>query len=611
MAGSALIGNLAVNLSLETAAFQQGATIAEKRLEKFGAKLGKIGANIAKAGLVLTAGITAPLVAFGKQAFTAAKDAAELDAAFGETFGGMTKTMHAWAEATGNAMGRSTRELKEGMNTFGLYFNQVAKTREEAAKMSQTFTVLAQDLASFNNTDVETAIQSLRSGLSGEAEPMRKFGVFLSEAAVQAKAAEIGIAALGTKLTDQQKIAARYAIIMERTSQAQGDVARTSGSTANQIRASQAAWEELQINVGTKLLPALTPLIEALGKVLEKFNQLSPTTQTWVVGIAAVAAAIGPVMLGLGPLLMALGSLLPLVVKLAPAFGVLKVAMLALFANPWFLGAAVVIGGIYLAWKNWDKIEAIVGKMVAGVTAHLEGKLKSTLDRAKKNIEDIKSAFARMYDAVVGNSYVPDMVDGIRDHFARLRAEMVEPAMQATAQVMNAFRDIAGQAISDFGTAIADAALGTKSLADSFADMAKSIIHHLIEMTVRMLAFRAIAGLLGGVGGNSIGADLPGGGSSLYGSGYIPGMASGGGGRFGGFSGVDKNVLALNGSPIARVSKGESWQVSPENRRSSGDVKIEQHYNFSGVAVTKQEFVQGLMFAKHDTIATIKDMNRR
>src|SRR3546814_3222598 len=97
--------------------------------------------------------------------------------------------------------------------------------------MSQIFAQLAQDLVSFYNVDTETAIQKLRSGLSGESEPLRDFGVFLTEANVKAKALEMGLTGVGDELTEQEKILARYQLVLEATKNAQGDGARTSEST--------------------------------------------------------------------------------------------------------------------------------------------------------------------------------------------------------------------------------------------------------------------------------------------------------------------------------------------------------------------------------------------
>jgi hypothetical protein len=436
MALGDVIARLAAVLELDTAAFEKGATLAEKRMEQNRKKLEKIGKKMSGIGKTMSLAITAPLTAFGVSAFNAASDAAELQQSFDQTFGSMSAAMNKWAEDTGNAMGRSTQEMQKAANTFGIFFNAAGATDEKAAEMSQTFSKLAQDLGSFYNVDTDTAIEKLRSGLSGESEPMRDFGVFLNEAAVKAKAMELGLTGVGNELTDQEKILARYAIIMEQTTNAQGDVARTSQGTANQMRASKAAFEELQVVVGTKLLPVLTPLIEKLGKAIEWFTKLPTPVQDTALVVAALSAVFGPV-------LVVVGNLLPLLTKLGPVINVVRAAMLLLAANPIILGLAAVIGGVYLAWKNWDKIEPIVRNLYTAVKMWVLDKLNAVWDSVKAKIDFVKGLFFGLYDAVVGHSYIPDMVDGIARHMARLQEAMVDPAQRAATSTAEAMRKMA------------------------------------------------------------------------------------------------------------------------------------------------------------------------
>lgn len=454
---SALIGALRVSLSMDTAAFERGADIAEKRISAFGKKMQTAAGRMASIGKTMSIAITAPLTAFGIASFKAASDAAELDSAFAQTFGKLAGSMDRWAEATGNAMSRSTREIKEGANAFGLYFNQAAKTRIEAAKMSQQFTVLAQDLASFNNTSVDDALVALRSGLSGETEPMRRFGVFLNEAAVKAKALEMGLTPLNGKLTDQQKIMARAAIILQATTNAQGDVIRTSAGAANQIRASKAAWEELQIVVGTKLLPMFTPLISKLAEVLNWFTQLPKPVQNVALTIAAVTAVTGPFLIGFGAIINAVSKSAPLITALVKAWTLLKAGLLAArvaaiatlpalipFIVPIGLITAAVVAG-YLAWKNWDKIKAIVANMVQGVVAWLK-RLAAPFIWVIEKVRGVGDAFGRLYDRVVGHSYIPDMVSEIGTEMAKLDRVLVEPVTKATSKAGEAFRELQARA---------------------------------------------------------------------------------------------------------------------------------------------------------------------
>jgi hypothetical protein len=400
----------------------------------------EIGSSMQKLGVGLTVGVTAPLGFFAKGAAQAAIDAQEMESAFAVVFGGMADDVSAWAERTGDALGRSTQEIQRGALAFQELFGK-ALDPAQSAELSKQFTVLTQDLASFKNLSNEVAQQKLFSGLVGEAEPLRAVGVFLSENALQARAAAMGLGDFSKELTDQEKIVVRAAEIQAQLAMANGDVARTGDSTANQIRRSQAAFEELQITVGTKLLPVLTPLIEKLGAALEWFTSLPTPVQDTVLVVAGLAVALGPI-------LTALGTLVTIAPAIATAFGVIKLAALGLMANPFILAFAAVLAGVYLAWQNWDKITAIVQRVYNGVKTWLQDKLGAVFNWLGQRLSDVTGFFFDMYDAVVGNSYVPDMVTQIGDEFRKLQNLMVDPAQKAaegvTGTMQNMARDVSG-----------------------------------------------------------------------------------------------------------------------------------------------------------------------
>lgn len=460
MAGVTL-GFLKYVLGFDSLSFQKGITQADADLKKLQKSFAKAGEKIAGAGKTLTLGVTLPLTAFGVTAFRAASDAAELQSSFDTTFGAMAGTMNKWAEETGNALGRSTQEMQKAANTFGIFFSTAVPT-QKAAAMSQTFAKLAQDLGSFFNVDTETAIEKLRSGLSGESEPLRDFGVFLTEASVKAKAMEMGLTGVGNELTEQEKILARYQLILEATGKAQGDVERTSGGTANQVRAAKAAFEELQVVIGTKLLPVITPLIGKIGEAINWFTSLPPGVQTAAVALGAFGVALGPVLVGVGGLVTAIAGAPAAVAAIATAFGglgtvlttlsgvvltVSRVLIAGLFANPWILGAAAVIGGIYLAWKNWDKITGILRNLYVSVKSWLQDKLGAVFSWLGERIRWVADKFKWLDDVVVRHSYVPDMVESVGEWFAKLDPLMVgttERAAAKTAATFQSLRDRVG-----------------------------------------------------------------------------------------------------------------------------------------------------------------------
>jgi hypothetical protein len=637
---NSVIGALRVMLGMDTAEFEEGATRAQRSAKRFERDMQKLGGKLQRIGTGMSIALTAPLAAFGASSFKAASDAAELQSAFNQTFGEMAGAMDQWAEQTGNAMGRSTQSMQRLANTFGIFFNQAAPTRAEAAEMSKTFAVLAQDLASFYNVTEEDALAKLRSGLAGESEPLRDFGVFLSEAAVNAKALELGLTGANNPLSEQEKIMARYAIILEQTANAQGDVARTSDGTANQMRKAQAAFEELQVVVGTKLLPVLTPLIEKLGAALEWFTSLPEPVQNFGLAVAAIAAALGPV-------LTALGALVQIAPAIVSAIGIIRVAALALMTNPVLLGFGVAITAIFLAWQHWDKIEPILRRLYQGVEKWLGKNLTRVLNTVLNPIGAVTDAFKKMYVAVVGNSYVPDMVTEIGQHMNRLQAEMVDPATRATESVTDAARKMAGDVaalldrlfpeIAEARRQMEDLALidkaglddrtraearrralglgearvsdsvtnqGPLAEAEKVAEAADKIAREMAGLgdrtevqTVRIAetfqqmvdrSLGALRKLADGIKGGdffSILEGVIGLGTTLGGFGVFgkrvqanlqntPGFATGGAMKLGGLSGIDRNVLSLNGSPIARVSAGETMQINPANDARMGALKI-------------------------------------
>jgi hypothetical protein len=121
--------------------------------------------------------------------------------------------------------------------------------------MSVTLLALAADLASFNNTPIEEAIIALRSGLSGEAEPLKRFGVAINDVRLKQEALNMGLYDGKGALDITAKTQAAYALILKDTNLAQGDFARTSDGFANQMRILQASLSDAATEVGLVLLP--------------------------------------------------------------------------------------------------------------------------------------------------------------------------------------------------------------------------------------------------------------------------------------------------------------------------------------------------------------------
>lgn len=182
-------------------------------------------------------------------------------------FGESAKAVKAFSDTSAVSFGISQAAALEYTGVFGNLFRAVGVGEKSAAKSSVALTQLASDLASFNNTSIEDALEALRAGLVGETEPLRKFGVNLNDAQLRQEALRLGlIKTTKEALTPQAKALAAQRLIFKQTKKAQGDFSRTSGGLANQQRKLSAQVSDLKVQVGNQLAPALLKATRRVNK---------------------------------------------------------------------------------------------------------------------------------------------------------------------------------------------------------------------------------------------------------------------------------------------------------------------------------------------------------
>lgn len=195
------------------------------------------------------------VVGFAMDSIKAASDLNESTSKSKVIFGDAAKAVDDFAEHADKGLGLSKQAALEAAASFGNLFLGTGQTAGKAAELSKSMVTLAGDLASFNNLDPTETLEKLRSGLTGEAEPLRSVGVFLNEAKVKAKGMELGLADAHGEMSEGAKVMARYQIILDETKTAQGDFARTSDGLANSQRIANAELVNAEAVIGQKLLP--------------------------------------------------------------------------------------------------------------------------------------------------------------------------------------------------------------------------------------------------------------------------------------------------------------------------------------------------------------------
>lgn len=214
------------------------------------------------------AGLAAPLAAafavdkigeFSKKSVDAFSELEDSTAAASVVFGDSMSKIIDQSKTADRTLGMSSQQVINAANTFGTYGKAAGLGGDDLAGFSTKLTGLAGDMASFKGTSTEQAIEAVGAALRGETEPIRAYGVMLDDASLKDEAMRQGlIKTTKDALTPQQKILAAQALIFKQTTDAQGDYARTSTSTANVAKTLASAQENLSAKVGTLLAPAFT-----------------------------------------------------------------------------------------------------------------------------------------------------------------------------------------------------------------------------------------------------------------------------------------------------------------------------------------------------------------
>lgn len=247
-------------------------------------------------------GIAFAAAGFGVLKFVnAASDAQEATNVMNAAFEGNRQQVEDWAIGFADATGRSRFAMREMAGNLGAMLNPLMeKNAVAAAEMSAGLTELSVDLASFFNTTDDKALIALRAGIVGETEPMRKFGVVILDATLQSFALAQGITKSFKAMSVAEKTALRYNFILDQTTLAQGDAARTADSWENASKGVGGAMKDLAVTVGRKLLPFAEKLaigVRDLTRSFEIWASNSKIIEAALIVLGIIAATVAIMMI--------------------------------------------------------------------------------------------------------------------------------------------------------------------------------------------------------------------------------------------------------------------------------------------------------------------------
>lgn len=219
-----------------------------------------------------------------------ASDLAEVQNDVDVSFGKSAASINDWSQKALEAYGLNEVTAKRYNGTLGAMLKSTGVAGDSVVDMSEKLTGLAGDMASFYNLDTNAAFEKIRSGISGETEPLKQLGINMSVANLEAYALSQGITTAYDKMSQAEQTMLRYNYLMSVTSDAQGDFARTSDSWANQTRLLSENWTEFVGKMAANLLPTLTAGVSTLNDVI---LWMSENTAFITPILGAITTAVG------------------------------------------------------------------------------------------------------------------------------------------------------------------------------------------------------------------------------------------------------------------------------------------------------------------------------
>ena len=440
-----------------------------------------------KAALPAAAAIGS-IAAVIKPAISAASDFQESTSKVNVVFGKASKSIKDFAATAATSLGQSKQSVLDAAGAFGTFGKAAGLAGDDLATFTTDFVTLSTDLASFNNTSPEEAVLAIGAALRGESEPLRRYGVLLNDAVLKQEAMTLGIYDGKGALTAQQKVLAAQAAIYKQTNDAQGDFVRTSDGLANSQRTLGAVLKNVQIELGSKLLPAIQEFSNSLVDI-SLWVQRNPETFTKIgKGFEYIFKLVDPATKGIRGFLGVLKTVAGLVDGAEKATGAWNQELGRSSQQQMRLADEA---GIFNR-KLTEQEQAVGGakKEVESFAAAFKDKLGEALSDANDALTDAKSAFtdfatsvsdsikqafsfadAQEAGAETGAGFLDGLrsqVKGIMDYSAKIQALLDrELSQEALAQVLASGAE-AGAAIADQLIAGGQAAIDeTNALVDS------------------------------------------------------------------------------------------------------------------------------------------------
>ena len=215
-----------------------------------------------------------------------ASEAEETWNLFVTTFNNVETTAINASNAIASSMGLATSTAQKALGVFGDLALGYGQTDAAALEFAETLTKASLDLISYKNLtgSYDEIFSSIASGIAGNVENFRKYGVVITQAEVKTRLQQKGLDKLTGSSLQFAQMQERMNIFIEKTANAQGDMVKTMESTENVTRRLSEATKEWKENVGENWNKVLTPVKSAIADYLDEINRAQKATEQFLAG---------------------------------------------------------------------------------------------------------------------------------------------------------------------------------------------------------------------------------------------------------------------------------------------------------------------------------------
>jgi hypothetical protein len=376
----------------------------------------------------------------------------------GAVFGDSANQVIDFAKNISTQFGLTETAALRFATDFGNALQGIGFSANTAAVASEELTKRTADVAAALSKSPQQIAQAFQLALEGNIRGLKQLGITISATDEANRAAQLGYKGTVAELSDAQKAAVLYSLVLDATNKFQGQAAATADTFAGRLRTFKATVGDTAIAVGRTLAPALegilavfTPLIGIIGKLPAPLLAFAAAAGTTALALKALSAsALGPFISGLFGAEGAIGGF---VAAMGETEGVLA-GLEAGFAtlNPEIAGVALIVGVATAAFALFQqKTESTAERIRSLGDASLDaaGKFKTLTDvdlhqlindlNALSNIKAPSPDMTPTVEAIHQLTDAGNDLDKIRSKFTDLlKPEFGTAGLGAAAEVLDA-----------------------------------------------------------------------------------------------------------------------------------------------------------------------------